>query len=130
MVRADWWPPRTADGARDSKAGDIASPVQMINGKHRKMTTRYVKRCNTLYDQASFALGRSKRRCWAMEIPSRLGERSERVGSKFRRPRKVTRSQPRAKQIGNGDSDSSHSDREARNHTRWERWSERMESGS
>src|ERR1700751_2823354 len=85
MVRADWWPPRTVAGARDSKADDIARPVQMINGKHRKMTTRYVRRCNTLYDQASFALGRSKRRCWAMEIPSRLGDRSERAGSKFRR---------------------------------------------
>ena len=43
-MRADCWPPKivTAAGNAEAKAGDIARPVQITNGKRTKITNRYV----------------------------------------------------------------------------------------
>ncbi len=82
-VRADCWPPKTltAAGIAETKEGDMARPVQIISGNRTKIMSRYAMRCNTLYDQASSAPGRAKRKCCAMEIAMlRNGDREARDG--------------------------------------------------
>src|SRR5271170_1874984 len=67
-VRADCRPPSavTAAGTAESKAGDIARPVQITSGNRTKITVRYTVRCITLYEWASFSSDGSRRRYFAM----------------------------------------------------------------
>src|SRR3954447_18647281 len=87
MVRADCWPPNrfTVQGNAETNAGDIARPVQIINGNRTRITNKYVSRWSKLYDQASVSLGRSKRRCLASVLENSYRVKPALPGSRFLR---------------------------------------------
>ena len=61
-------------------------PVQMINGKHKKITTRYSGAATRYTTRLLSHSAARSAGAGAIEIqPAAWGERSERAGSKFRR---------------------------------------------
>src|SRR6267143_4869585 len=78
-------------GKAEAKARDIAKPLQMTKGNRTKITNRYVRRWTPLKEEASVALGRSKRNGFAKEVKSARHERSALLGTKSFRKCRVSR---------------------------------------
>src|ERR1700733_570276 len=84
-VRADCRPPSalTAAGIAESKAGDIARPVQITSGNRKKITVRYAVRCITLYEWASVSSGGPRRRYFAKTFQKARQFLSGGAGNRF-----------------------------------------------